>query len=46
MMLSFPLLGGVWFKYFKEGDLYSFVAGIIMLALAVGAGIAGGINDI
>ncbi len=46
VLISFPLLGGVWFKYYKQGTLYSFIAGMIMIALAVGGGIAGGVNDI
>lgn len=46
MLLSFPLLGGVWFKFYEQGALYSFIAGVIMLAFAVGGGIAGGVNDI
>jgi len=46
MLLSFPLLGGVWFKFYEQGVLYSFNAGLIMLALAVGGGIAGGVNDV
>ena len=46
MLITFPVFGGVWFKYFEQGGVYSFAAGIIMLALAVGAGIAGGVNDV
>lgn len=45
ILLSFPLLGGVWFKFFQRSDLYGFIAALIMLALAIGAGIAGGVND-
>lgn len=46
VLISFPLLGGVWFKFYEQGTLYSFIAGMIMIALAVGGGIAGGVNDI
>ena len=45
IVLSFPLIGGIWMKFYEGGTIYSFVAFCVMIGVAVTFGIIGWMQD-
>ena len=45
IVLSFPLIGGIWMKFYEGGTIYSFVAFCVMIGVAVTFGLIGWMQD-
>ena len=45
IVLSFPLIEGIWMKYYEGGTIYSFVAFCVMIGIAITFGIVGWKQD-
>lgn len=45
IVISFPLIGGIWMKYYEGGEIYPFVAFCVMIGVAITFGVVGWMQE-